>query len=211
MADLLTLTRPNVTPPGGWRWTDPNTLAVLRADTLAELVKAAVAHRKANKLDPIPDLMAVVMDQICRQVPASLCHATSSNVVGSFRANPGAPGNTGNVARFSLSTSISKTLVLVRNNAGRVSQAEAEKRAGICVVCPMNTQEQVCYSCSVKSTMDQWLGGSRTTGVDHQLALCGIDGTFSKVSVHVKAEPNQKKLGGYPDGCWKRESESAEG
>jgi hypothetical protein len=203
----LTLARPNSTPPGGWRWTDPNTLTLIQANTFDSLVKDAETHRRVNNLPPIPDIRIIVMDQICRRIPSELSHGATAGVVGSFKANP-SPRNNALVAKFSISESLSRTLVLLRAFRSQVSQAEAERRAAICLACPLNTQEQVCYSCSIKGTIDQWLGGSRTTGSDNMLALCGVDGTFSKAMVHVKAE--YKANGGFPDGCWKK-CESSQG
>jgi hypothetical protein len=207
MSQYLTLLRPGTTPPGGWRWTDPNTLTRLQADSFDALVQQAAAHRRVNSLDPIPELAVRVMDQICRQIPSSLCHQTGVTAVGSFKSDL-SPTNNANTARFSVGESLSRTLVLLRAHRHHVSQAEAERRAGICLKCPLNTREQVCYSCSIKTVIDQWLGGSKTTGSDQMLALCGVDGTFSKAMVHVKAE--YKKSGGFPSDCWKI-AESSEG
>jgi hypothetical protein len=58
---------PNIWPPGGWRYTQPDTGFVFSSDTLHGLAVKVVQHRRANNLDAgDPEAQFKLVSQVLR-------------------------------------------------------------------------------------------------------------------------------------------------
>lgn len=57
----------NVTPPGGWRFTDPETGHEMYMSTWENLLNQAANHRVYKNL-PLEDLDNLIQDQICAKL-----------------------------------------------------------------------------------------------------------------------------------------------
>jgi hypothetical protein len=116
---------------------------------------------------------------------------------------------------ITLSDVVRFTRTMFKNAVGgfkRVDQDEAERRADICVRCPMNFSIGGCGACSGSGAAAAAIGsliGDRKTSVDENLQSCKICGCFNKVQVwfpmedlQAGMEQNIRDL--LPDNCWKK-------
>lgn len=61
------MTEPLIVPNGGWRYIQPDTDFMFKADLLGELVDAVKSHREANGLalgDPRQDILDQLQDSM---------------------------------------------------------------------------------------------------------------------------------------------------
>ena len=196
---MLRLLRPSVTPPGHFRYVDPNTGHVTRAPNLVQVVSAAIAHRKANKLE-IPDHFAeVIQDWLCRQIPNGMCvdeHGRPSK--GMYRRS----------AESSVRATMALSKLGKRLGHALVSQPAATSRAAVCIQCSLNVPLAGCLGCrGVKSILEELKRGKGTEH-DSELLGCGITGALNPIQVYIgmntltEAFPNDLKR--CPAECWMR-------
>lgn len=186
-------------PPGNWHFTHPggfNSAAI----TFPALV-GKVAQYRANRNEPVVSegfnrLSDEVEDHICRKLSPedqqSLCDTGVTIPNGVHWTE---------VVRFL------KTMVAwVKVGFRKVDAQEANRRAAICIKCPLNVGLRGCAICkiTVGGLRDQLLGGSSTSH-DDKLMACGVCGCDNKAQVHVPLDV--LKAGGrelnYPSYCWK--------
>jgi hypothetical protein len=187
----------HVSPPGGWKYEHPQTGIVYQALNYSVLI-----GELRRKLIPCPpDLEAIVQAQICERIHSlrpDLCRVRGMvNTVQQHNYN------FDDVVSFLKSM---KSMIA----EGTVSQEEANRRASICVNCPLNSNVTGCLPCSGLASVAQSLIGNKKTPADHLLKMCGVCGCVNKVKVWVKKETldklttvkdNQDK---YPVGCWQK-------
>jgi hypothetical protein len=87
-----------------------------------------------------------------------------------------------------------------------VSQEEAERRADICMRCPMQVSTSGCWGCKGIAGMLPAIAGARKTSFDAQLKACGVCGCYNAVAVHLPVAIQGSKDLEFPEWCWKRPS-----
>lgn len=197
---MLHLLDPTSVPPGGFRYLCPETKTWIPAPSFWELVSAAERHRKANNLPVSQDFKFELEDQLCSHMPPGTCkHEIGVAVSGPRRLT------------FSDVVSATKTLgAWFLKGTPKVDQAEAERRANICLACPMNQNFEGCTTCAEKDlreTMVSFMGESRTP-VDSNLHTCFSCGCTLKAAIWFPLELLKKHMTDeskalLPKHCWK--------
>lgn len=174
---------PRVTPPGGWRYVDPDTQFYYGRHyrSLDELLDHVRTYRAQNKHDPISDLRLVVEDWLCCQ-PA----------VGRYcKEEPSPAGRTighyAQGAKAAVEIAVSKAAASVGiANGPFVSLAVAEKRAAICVRCHYNEENESHSRLSrYTDTYVAGIVGNRKTSADGELLSCTICTCALRPKVHI--------------------------
>lgn len=186
----LRLNEELLTPPGGWRYEQPETGVVMRATTLKDLVGQVVSHRENNGLK-IGNAGQDVVDYLCTKMP-ELCSESQQIADRSFSLH--------DVMAF-----LRTIKNLMAQGGGMVPLEEAKRRADICVSCPHNKKVAGCYGCqNIAGKVTELLGG-RDTGHGDSVKQCAVCGCSIAAKVHFPLEVlKQSQAGGYefPDWCW---------
>ncbi len=151
-------------------------------------------HRVANGLNPID--MAVAEDQLCATLPPERClyeTGDSMPVDIDFAYSDVADWVKAIVAKFT-------------SGADYVEQAEAERRAEICVRCPMNVVSRGCSSCAKLAELLTPGMGKRSTKEDDRLKNCGVCKCYNRIQVHFPLDVLREgdTNHAYPDWCWRK-------
>jgi hypothetical protein len=194
----------NETPPNGFEYTQPESGRVFSDYTYDRFIKDIRDHRLGNGYPITPTWEEELQDEMCRKHPhwfPDHCKRIDSP----------------KLRKVSFASALSFLGMLSRwafKGAKFVPQEEAERRANICLTCPLNQPLQLgCGAC--QSTILQGISnlmGSHTTTLDEKLGACGICSCSLKVAVHFPLEAQQFSLTeqmkqefkdlGY---CWKAE------
>ena len=195
---LLAVLRDIEKPPGGWRYTVPETGVVITGDFFGEIWPQVVRHHAANGL-PAPE-REIVEDRACRESPGGRCGARKPKpVAGSL------PHLTlGHVERFL------KTVWQTLKDRDFVSREEAERRAEVCRGCPLITGGiGGCENCFDTVRRAKKLVEKNPIKFEEGKDVCGACGCmlFAKVAISNKtldrAEGSEKPR--YWEGCWRLE------
>lgn len=171
---MLSLIDPNTVPPGGFRYLQAETGALLSAPSMPELLAKVRDHRLANHL-PIPlEWKSQVIHWLCGQMPPGIC-----------RHVPGTPDIPLPPAHrpLSLVEALSGAKVLgswLFNGFQKVSQEEADERSKTCAACPFNQPSDGCTTCAsnaLREAVEGVIGKSRSLAHDsiHTCQVCGCN------------------------------------
>jgi len=188
---MLKVARPQLTPPSGWRFIDPDTRFPFKAFCKEELLSKVVAHRNANKLLIPDDLAERIEDWMCRDMPDGICVDSES----------GAPMR--GVTRVA-ETLVNATLGVFKKSR-IVKEKEANSRAGVCAGCSHNVLVPGCGSCRGVNHIIQGMIGSRWTAVDSKLNSCERCGMLLRVLVHCGTAAIKGSVDARiskPENCW---------
>ena len=167
------LKQKNKTPPGGWRYTDPDTGFNFRKyRTIEELVDRVTTYRLHNNLPPIPSLRLIIEHWLCCQ-PNMEQHCKPTTVVSRS-------------LRQYLQGAKAAVKIAASGDSAYTTQQEAEARAVICVDCFQNVENKK-HSRLGRYT-DKYLRsmvGSRRTSLDEQLFSCNLCTCPLRPKVHV--------------------------
>lgn len=173
----------NETPPGGWRFIDPETgfQFCRKYPTLERLVAHVDNYRAENKLDPLPDTRALVMHYICSQKRSeSKCVAVH-------------PSRT--VAQYLSGLNAAIKMRFRPLGRGFVLQKTADMRAQVCVRCPHNKVNDNHKSLGYYADRAiQAIVGPRTTPFDGRLFSCSICTCPLRSKVHVAQDIVESSL-----------------
>lgn len=192
-------------PPGGWRFKHLDTGYISTGTTFQQLVQKVAQYRKNHKVPAVSEGYARLSDEIEADICASLDPTDQATYCDTkFRPLTGIHWR--EVARF-----LHTLAAWVSAGFKKVPQDEAERRAAICVVCPLNVGMAGCAICrtSLKAGRDALM--QATTSQDAKLEACGVCGCDLKTSVHVPI--NVLRSAGelnYPEWCWKARGVAAE-
>lgn len=186
----------SLTPPGGYRYTQPETSHTMTASSFHVLVDRVVQHRKANNL-PVPfNIDDAVEMYICHERP-ELCEERGKVTAGSQPLTLG------------LAVRLTKTLIAAGKR--RVEQGEADRRSEICSTCPDNVEPSGCTGCNkpmVKKAVEFIVSGNKTA-YDSSLKSCKHCGCFNAAQVWIPLDALQSVISegendNLPDHCWKK-------
>lgn len=204
---VVNLTSP---PPGMWKYLVPETSTWIPNRkshardvyiVYPDLVRAVLAHYKANGIGVPPNLEEIIQDACCRTVGGNYCEDEKG------RRNTAAPG-----FHFDLATVVQGTLTLADWVIhGRPIEPDAViiARSGTCATCEFNQSPVGCNGCSgdsLKNAIEKIVGKRRLTS-DTQLKSCMICGCAliaktripTDILVRHMSEEQMKRL---PDFCW---------
>ena len=198
----LTLPNFNVCPPGGWRWTCPQTGKMIPnhpAATWGELQDAISEYCIANSI-PVP-VAAVVIDELCHQLPSGYCRDTDARQI-----TPLAGKKLRWSSIFQGTLTLGETLVRGKK---LVAQEVADARAAVCATCSLNQPAPGCQGCASR-TARELVGrfiGDRKTQFDNELKACNACLCELRVKIWVPKDiilhwmpAEQLKL--CPETCW---------
>jgi hypothetical protein len=186
----------NKVPPGGW-WCEWHGLTI-HGGAKTELMDRCIAHNVSQGI-PIPlDIEWQVEDAICKRMPPN---SRDCSLRGAARIQIDASM----VKRFLLSL-----LAWFAKGFQFVPQEEADRRASICVECPLQADAPGCWGCKGIGWLVNKIKGDRTTPYDVRLKSCSVCGCYNPVQVHVPLDVLQGVSGDleYPGHCWKKNVES---
>lgn len=194
---MLQRADPSLVPPGGWRFTVPQTGTRVLGGNHAELVNFAIADLVAHGI-PVPiDYTQAFDDELCRQLPMH-CEVVAPVTRETRQLTAG------DAIRF---------LKVLREWAGvggeLVPQAEADRRAEICAGCPYNVPVTGCSVCQGISGMVLGLINNRSSRFDAQLRGCAVCACENKAQVHFPLTVLHKGVTpemDFPAHCWKRKA-----
>lgn len=154
-------------------------------------------HRKANNLPPIT--AAEAEDQACKQLPPEWCQGD----------DPNRPYVDPRISLNDVADAMKVFASFVVSGFKFVSQAEATRRARICVGCPNNLNVQGCGACRQLASFVTGSLAQRSTPHDDALKTCGVCRCVNKAQVHVPlenlaAKDSPEKQALYPSFCWLR-------
>jgi hypothetical protein len=181
---LMQLRETLITPPGGWRYEQPETGVVIRATTLKELHDRVVVHRRNNDLNT---------DKTLSDIHNYLCASGAE----CFDTPQGSdlPSVTVNTVLSALKTM----------SGGMLGSTEAGRRAEICKTCPMNVEIKGCFGCrNIIPTITKHILGKQTFGLEKRgCKVCGC-------SLSAKVWFESTTPGNYPSWCWAARQEAGE-
>jgi hypothetical protein len=199
---MLSLLDPTTVPPGGFRYLQRETDALLTAPSMSELLTKVRNHRLANNLPLSLDWKLEIENWLCEQLPHGICRHNMARDI------PLAPGE----RPMSVAQAINGARVLgawMFKGFSKVSQAEADARSKTCAACPFNQPAEGCTVCAsniMREAVASVLGNSRTVAHDN-LNTCNICGCTLKLAVwcpveliHKHSPPNKNA----PEWCWKK-------
>lgn len=203
MPTLIKPNRTDVIPRNGFIYVHPETHEIFRHNYYDELKKRVLNYFRLHNYPIGIDWDRQFDENVCRNSPHLDC--TDFN-----------PDRIDISASLSLSDIVRGTSVLGQFEiAGSpiVTQAEAERRAGICVRCPHN----VTFSKSCRGICDKLkqlvfqIVGNRTTSKDSQLHSCRICKCYNVAQVHLpldilRSEVTPEMDALWPEFCWKKEA-----
>lgn len=164
---------PNITPPGGWRFKDPDTGLDYnrRYKNRDELFSHIRKYRAANRLQPLEKLQAIVERWIC-------AHAAAA---GACREEP----KTRSVKQYIEGLTAVVRAKLASDSDRLCNQLVAEARAATCVRCPHNKFNA--KQSKLEEYTDNYvqsLVGSRRTPSDDKLFSCEVCSCPLRAKVH---------------------------
>lgn len=198
---MLKLIDPGTVPPGGFRYLCPETQTWVTAASFQELLWASERHRAANKLG-IPDVFREQVEaQLCSHMPPGTCKHEAGVAVSGTR-------------RLTFQEVVSASLMLgswFLKGTPKVAQDEAERRAQICLSCPMNQNFDGCSTCAERDLREAIVGfmGDSKTPYDSNLHSCFACGCTLKAAIFFPLEILQKQMTEevktlLPVHCWKK-------
>lgn len=202
----MSLHLPNLTntPPGGWRYTVPETNWKSGSYTnWPQLLDNLKAHYAAAGYDMPSDIFDKVEAQICAENREYCGDGPSllSRLVGGVKE-----------LRHTFHNALTCLSTLVSNRAGsgeRPSQQLADARAAVCVACPQNVAIAPCSTCNMATLnrLVERLVGAAKTASDDQLKFCSVCHCNLKAKVWTKHEAiwnhmSDGKKAALPETCW---------
>ena len=201
---MLKVHNTSLVPPGGWKYTDPDTGALFGVPTYPAMQNKVAVHRRGNNLKPLSQ--AEVEHIMCLQASEGVCGGNREDVPVHIPNQPVA-------AKMSGTDVLNGTKVIfsLKKSGGKlVSPEVAESRARICSKCPQNVPyEGGCATCVQQlSNIVKKVVGEGKTSMDENLKACGVCKCINKVQVWVPYEHLVKGItrsmdGLWPSECWK--------
>lgn len=196
------LKMPNLTPPGGWRYFQPETRLWFNGDDQGaeDMFEKIAAHRQYRKLarTSLIDVKEDVHNQMCERLGPAHCRDIPD---GGFYLKQNYATN------MSLSTVLAGSKALMNflvHGVDQVPLEQVKQRAGVCLSCHLNTPMTGCKSCSsLGKTIARILPGDRRSS---QLQACAACGCALELKVNTTLETINKADEGrdiqYPAHCF---------
>jgi hypothetical protein len=196
-------------PPGGWKYKSPHDGQWIPAEgampAIGALVEAVNRMERSNEY-PLSS-REQIEDSICRNIPPEMCRYANGGMSESSELCHMSGGE-----MLAGAKAVGKLIWQIYTGGDPwVDQAEAERRAAICVRCPKNIDASGCPGCYVMTEARSIIAsqkGGKTTSIDQYLRQCCLCKCSISTIVHVKLDvlqtgmtEHQKKIS--PSQCWK--------
>jgi hypothetical protein len=194
---MLKLRKKHVTPPGGYRYHDPDLNMNFSANTLATLVSNVATTRKINSKETIPNLAEIIEDSICQVIPQSFVLGEKDMKQRQYMPL--------SVVKIATETFLTDWRISGRQYASR---EETNNRAEICTKCPENRVNKACLGCrGLTPWVKNWT--QRSTGLDDDLLICNCTAVMNVAAIHpdksyIVSCTTKQQLGNMPDTCWRK-------
>jgi len=186
----------HLVPPEEFRFTH-ETGHTTTSPIYDDWITAARDHRRANGLDTPPDLEARMQEQLCGLIPPEYCERD--------------PGDTWwvntrfNWADFREGMQIFTTWA--GQNRPLVGPEEANRRAALCVTCPLNVNIAGCAACHKIASYITGAVAKQNGAYDDQLKACAICHCALRAMTWfpldlLETNETQDKQESRPDFCW---------
>ena len=193
------------TPPGGWRYKEPETGFWVEAPTWPDLKRAVRKHRLANNL-PIPlGLDATIEQQLCEIVPPEYCQGDSQYTL--------APAHAPTLAEAIQGTKVIFDWWL--HGKQRIPAAEAERRAITCMRCHFNMPAAGCTNCSLAKLREVTTELVASYAIPHDpiLYVCTLCGCSLQAKVRMPLDLLQRHVSDsqnarLPSWCWLKKAQN---
>jgi hypothetical protein len=205
------LKMPNVTPPGGWRYFQPETRLWFSGDDqgFEDMLEKIASHRSFRKLarTSLIEVKEDVHKQMCERLGPEHCRDFPD---GAFYLRQNYAAN------MSLSTVLAGSKAIMDfliHGVDQVPLEQVKQRAGVCLSCHLNTPMTGCGTCSsLGKTIAKILPGERQSS---QLNACAACGCSLQLKVNATIETIKNADDGrdiqYPDHCWVKKELNALG
>lgn len=178
----MRLANSNIRPPGKYRYRVAETGKVFTGTTMDELRVLLGKHCAIHSI-PIPT-QEQIEEQICFELgkeAKNWCVDPQTGMAGNQA--PDSPDCAGLSLRSVKQATF--TLVHAAISGRRVEQDEADRRAGVCVMCNQNREVPGCRGCASDAlkTVVESIRGKRTTQFDSRLNTCCVCGCLNKAKI----------------------------
>jgi hypothetical protein len=172
----------------------------IEGSSYQEVAEKLLRYRLENSLPP-GNPLGEVLDYTCNKWP-HFCSDTSPVAPANRPATSMATRVTGWMA------ALYRTLRGTNIDHSYVGQAEADRRAAVCLSCPFHVEwRRGCSSC-IEGTqrIGHTFRGGRQAANESKLMSCSIIGHEAKTAVWVKTPPplTAEEHGALPEHCWRK-------
>ena len=192
------------TPPGGWRYTVPETQYKTPGYSSWPQLRGILQSHYTAAGYSVPDgLFEKVEAQICEAHPDYCCN--DPTLVQRFVSGAKSISHT-------FHTALSCMATLMSNRAGsgeRPTQILADARAAVCAACPENGDIEPCNHCNINTLnrLIEKLVGAHKTSSDASLKFCQVCHCNLRAKVWTKHEAiwnhmKDKTKARLPETCW---------
>lgn len=190
----------NVSPPGGWRYWQKETRFTIKADSLNALIEKVRGHRTYKGFTPT-DRESVRLDierQICARLTKNECKPEGPEDSWVPLEDPNSLLSIKKVWSFSKAA-----VDWLTSGRPMVSEAEMQRRAAICLDCPLNQNVTGCGSCGVMGIINSAIPKDRRVDGLNECVACGCS---VKALVNVPEgtilAAHEGRTINLPDWCW---------
>lgn len=191
----MILAEKSLSPPGGWKYTQPESGKFFSGISYRQLFELVAAHRRGNNYDVAPGWEQRFEEEFCQQnqlVGTQWCPLQNQD------PKPERSLGLSDVRRFLYSVQEA----VVKKGDIFVSQEEAENRAATCASCINNATVPGCFGCNGLRNLVDKLRGNRHTSHDERLRHCTVCGCTNSVKVWLKESVIDSSGLEFPDHCW---------
>lgn len=186
-------------PPGGWRYTQPETGLRFYGDTYEEL-RAAVKEHRDYKGFPVDQLDLDIQRQLCVGLTTEHCKPEEGE---DYRPVVDVTSQLSTEMALSLSKAISAFLL---RGGGFVDKAEADRRATVCRGCPFNKPAKLCACSFVYKAIEVLIPAERRVP---GISVCMVCGCSLQAKVNLPLDVVAQSLPAdmnLPQWCWQQEA-----
>lgn len=196
---MATLRHFSITPPGGWRYVQPETAQRFSADNFRSLCEDVARHRAYKNL-PLATIATDIERQLCAALDLEWC-----------RPEPGETHRPVRDLTYELTPALALNAMravtqFLKTGGHPVPRETAERRAAICRGCPFNQPAKFCACSSVYTAVESLIPRDRRPpGLD----VCTACGCSLAAKVNLPASAIAASLPAdltLPQWCWQEEA-----
>lgn len=199
----MNLVERSLAPPGGWRYTQPESGRAFSCISWRQLFEQVASHRRGNGYDTAEGWEQRFEDEFCRQ---NRLEGSQWCPLNYEIEKPERRLGLADVRRF-LNT---VKEAIASGGDVFVTQEVAEDRAATCAGCVHNAHVPGCMGCNGLRNLIAKVKGDRATSHDDNLRHCTVCGCTNSVKVWLKESVIDSEGLEFPDHCWLRHADTAE-
>lgn len=187
------------TPPGGWRYVQPETGVHFDGDNFDDLLAKIRPHREYKGI-PCDNLSLDVQRQLCVRLSLSDCEPEPGE---DYRPVQDLTGSLTVSMALSLGRAVSSALLEVASGGSALcSPEESQRRAAICRGCPLNKPAGLCSCSAVYVAVEKAIPKSRRLeGISVCMACgCSLQAKANLPASVVAASTAPGTV--FPPWCW---------